>query len=292
MEELKACPLCGGSNFKKQFDCIDYTVSKETFSVQSCLSCGFVFTNPRPAPADLGKYYKSDTYISHSDTSKGIVNKLYKLVRGFTLMQKYRLVQPYLEPNTLLDIGCGTGAFLNQCTQLGAKAIGIEPDPDARMYGIETYKIDIRPEEALNEMPDGSFSVITMWHVLEHVVDLHGRVEEIYRLLKADGRAFIAVPNHLSYDAQFYGKDWAAYDVPRHLYHFDIQSVSLLFEGHGMVVDQVLPMKFDSYYVSLLSEEIKTGNRNFISGMFRGMVSQMKAKTNSWSSQIYVIRKK
>ncbi len=292
MDQLTNCPLCGGEKFITRFTCLDYTVSKEQFPVVECESCGFVFTNPRPALADLGNYYKSDTYISHSDTSAGLVNKLYKFVRRFTLKQKYSLTTPFLSPNTLLDIGCGTGAFLHYCKTHGTSVVGIEPDDQTRQYAIDTYHIDARPESELKHLPEHHFSVITMWHVLEHVPALHERVEEMKRLLTNDGRIFIAVPNHLSYDAHWYGKDWAAYDVPRHLHHFDIHSITKLFGEHAFEVEAVLPMKFDAYYVSMLSEEIRSGKRNFIKGMIRGLISNLKASKTTWSSQVYVIRPK
>jgi 2-polyprenyl-3-methyl-5-hydroxy-6-metoxy-1,4-benzoquinol methylase len=292
MEVIKNCPLCGKEHFTTLFECIDYTVSKEIFPVVKCNGCEFVFTNPRPKASDLGRYYKSDTYISHSDTSEGLVNKLYKIVRKRTLQQKLNLISPFLNRGKLLDIGCGTGAFLNYCKLSGVDVTGIEPDDDARNYGIKTYSIPVLPEDAIKALESNSYSVITMWHVLEHVVDLHDRVSELNRLLTENGRIYIAVPNHLSHDAVHYGKDWAAYDVPRHLHHFDIQSISNLFNQHGFDVEDVLPMKFDSFYVSMLSEEIKTGSRNFIKGMMRGFISNLKASKTTWSSQIYVIKKR
>jgi 2-polyprenyl-3-methyl-5-hydroxy-6-metoxy-1,4-benzoquinol methylase len=291
MDQLLNCPLCGGEKFTTRFTCLDYTVSKEKFPVVECEGCGFVFTNPRPALSTLGKYYKSDTYISHSDTSSGLVNKLYKLVRRFTLKQKYSLTTSFLSPNTLLDIGCGTGAFLNYCKVQGTSVVGIEPDDQTRQYANDTYQIDARPESELKVLTAHHFSVITMWHVLEHVSDLHDRIEDMKRLLTQEGRIFIAVPNHYSHDAQWYGKDWAAYDVPRHLHHFDIHSITKLFRAHAFEVEDVLPMKFDAYYVSMLSEEIRSGKRNFIKGMFRGLISNLKASKTTWSSQIYVIRR-
>lgn len=291
MEILESCPLCKGEDFKDRFACVDYTVSKETFQVVECDSCGFVFTNPRPFEKDLGNYYKSDTYISHSDTSKGLVNKLYKAIRKITLNQKHSLVSPFIQAGSLLDIGCGTGAFLNYCKQQGVSVNGIEPDSDARNFGINNYRIDVFPENKLHEFTNNSFSVITMWHVLEHVANLNERVSEINRLLTDKGRVFIAVPNHLSYDAQYYKDNWAAYDVPRHLNHFDHRSIKSLFEQHGLLLERILPMKFDSFYVSILSEEIKTGSRNFIRGIIRGFISNMKASKTTWSSQIYVLKK-
>jgi 2-polyprenyl-3-methyl-5-hydroxy-6-metoxy-1,4-benzoquinol methylase len=291
MEKIIACPLCKGEEFKNRFGCIDYTVSKETFQVVECNSCGFVLTNPRPFEKDLGNYYKSDTYISHSDTSKGLVNKLYKAIRKITLNQKYRLISPFIESNSLLDIGCGTGAFLNYCKQQGVSVNGIEPDTDARSFGIKNYGIDVYPEDKLHGFSNNSFSVITMWHVLEHVSNIHERISEINRLLTDKGRVFIAVPNHLSYDAQYYAENWAAYDVPRHLNHFDHKSIKSLFEQHGLQLERILPMKFDAFYVSILSEEIKTGSRNFVRGMYRGFISNLKAKETTWSSQIYVFKK-
>jgi len=291
MEDITACAVCGEGNFSHWMKCKDHTVSGEFFNIDKCNSCGFVFTNPRPLLEDLGNYYKAEAYISHTDSSKGIVNKLYKLVRKTTLRKKYNLVREFLLGKTLLDIGAGTGAFLNYCKEQGQTVFGVEPDPDARKVAKDTYGIIEVPEEAMNSWGEGYFSVITMWHVLEHVPKLNDRIQDIKRLLSDEGRLFIAVPNHLSRDAVHYGSVWAAYDVPRHLSHFTPETIERLFGNNGFVLEKMLPMKFDAFYVSMLSEKYKTGSSGVIIGAIQGFLSNLTANKGRWSSQIYVFKK-
>ena len=293
MKQIDTCPVCNKSEFLPFLNCIDYTVSRETFSIVYCKNCGFKFTNPRPADADLGKYYKSENYISHSNTKKGIVNYLYQTVRKYTLGKKLDLINSLNQKGKLLDIGCGTGEFLNACKMDGWETTGVEPDQDARALGIKNYGINVLQEEALKTLPEAGFDIISMWHVLEHVPNLNERVGELKKLLKPSGSIIIAVPNCSSKDALDYKEFWGAYDVPRHLWHFTPKDIKALFSSQGMKVEQILPMKFDSFYVSLLSEKYKTGSANLLRGFLSGLSSNMAAsKTgNTWSSQIYIIKK-
>jgi SAM-dependent methyltransferase len=291
MEELSNCPVCGHAHFAHFLTAKDYTVSHEQFQIVECKQCGFLFTNPRPLQENLGKYYKSSAYVSHSDTSEGLINKVYKQVRKITLNQKYNLVKPYLENNNLLDIGSGAGAFLKYVNGKGVNTFGIEPDNETREASIHKYGVDVREESALFNFEKDFFSVITMWHVLEHVPNLEERILDIKRILWPTGRLFIAVPNHTSFDAKYYKEHWAAFDVPRHLYHFSPVTIRKLFNKHNMVLEQIIPMKFDSFYVSMLSEQYKNGKPNLLNGILSGLKSNFKAENDSYSSQIYVFKR-
>jgi 2-polyprenyl-3-methyl-5-hydroxy-6-metoxy-1,4-benzoquinol methylase len=286
------CLVCGNQHFSNVFTAIDYTVSKEEFQIVACNSCGFTFTNPRPENDKLGPYYHSDAYISHSDTSKGLINKLYKAVRKITLRSKFRLIKKYISNGVMLDIGAGTGAFLSYCTEKGIKSIGVEPDSDARTQAKKLYNLGLKPESILSELANSSCDVITMWHVMEHVPLLHERVAELARLLSDEGIIAIAVPNHKSYDAQYYKQYWGAYDVPRHLYHFDKQSITSVFDKHNLQLVDIQGMPFDSFYVSLLSEKYMTGKTNWIRAFRTGLLSYFKSGRDNWSSQIYLFAHK
>jgi 2-polyprenyl-3-methyl-5-hydroxy-6-metoxy-1,4-benzoquinol methylase len=286
------CPICDSDKKSLFLICKDHTVSKKDFELQECGACGFVFTSPRPQNSDLGKFYESDEYISHSNTKKGIVSRLYQSVRNRTLRQKLELINSRQKKGALLDIGCGTGEFANVMKLDGWNVRGIEPGDGAREMAKKNYGLDVQPEEAIKNIPANSMDVITMWHVLEHVPDLQGRVQELKSILRQDGLLLIAVPNRNSHDAAYYGKHWAAYDVPRHLWHFRPQDIRALFRPHGFEVKEVLPMKYDSYYVSMLSEKYSTGAVRYFSAFRRGWISNGKAGKEAWSSQIYVIRKK
>jgi 2-polyprenyl-3-methyl-5-hydroxy-6-metoxy-1,4-benzoquinol methylase len=298
MHNFKNCQICNNEKHQPFLECIDYTVSKETFKLVSCNNCGFIFTNPIPDINDLGRYYKSNEYISHSNTSKGLVNSIYQFVRKYTLVKKLQLINNATKKSAaknLLDVGCGTGEFLNTCKNAGWQVQGIEPDDDARNLAVNNYQLTINQESHLDAIAAESFSCITMWHVLEHVPDLNARIQQLKKILTNDGKIIVAVPNCSSYDAQYYKQFWGAYDVPRHLHHFKPNDIELLFGNNGMKVERVLPMVFDSFYVSLLSEKYKHNSTNLLAGFYRGLVSNMKAASknnNTYSSQIYIISKK
>ncbi len=292
MKELKQinnCPICNHNEFSHFLDCKDYTVSQKTFTIVECNNCSFHFTNPIPKPEDIGGYYKSESYVSHSSTNKGLINKIYQIVRKRTLKQKVNLLKSLSKGKNHLDIGAGTGHFINATTQAGFNALGLEPDEDARKLAIDLHKANIKPLDHLFELENNSMDVITMWHVLEHVYNLKDDLKKITSVLKDDGVMVVAVPNMSSYDAKKYKQFWAAYDLPIHLYHFQPNDIKNLFEQYNMTVDTILPMKYDSFYVSMLSEKYKGGN--IFSAFFTGLKSNLKAKGNSYSSQIYILRK-
>ncbi len=274
--------------------CKDYTVSQESFTLVKCVDCSFVYTNPRPKEEYLGKYYESENYISHSNTGKGLVNKLYKLVRTFTLRKKWRLVEAYINSGTLLDYGSGTGMFLSKANCSTWNVYGIEPDLYAREFSIKQNKQNVFSDidDLEKQNPGCYFECITLWHVLEHVPDLRETTERLISKIKKGGALIIAVPNHDSWDANFYKEHWAAYDVPRHLYHFTEKNILELITPLGLVHQASLPMKYDSFYVSLLSEKYKYGTTNYIRAFINGLKSNMSArKASNYSSVIYVFKK-
>ncbi|HET6225302.1 MAG TPA: class I SAM-dependent methyltransferase [Bacteroidia bacterium] len=293
MLQLNECPICNSNQFEPFLECKDYTVSRETFQIVSCLTCQFKFTNPIPDLDKLGSYYKSEEYVSHSNSNKGFINSVYQFVRKYTLLKKLKLISKFNKTGNILDIGCGTGEFLNICKQAKWNVMGIEPDEGARKMASDNFSLHVKPEAELKNLPDQSFDIITMWHVLEHVPKLKDRVQELKRLLKPKGVIIIAVPNCSSLDAKKYKQYWAAYDVPRHLYHFTPGDLNALTKQFDLTVFNTLPMVFDSFYVSMLSEKYKKGKLNLICSMWNGFQSNLNAaKTGkNYSSQIYLIRK-
>ncbi len=288
-----ACPCCSAENITKTLSAKDYTVSQEIFDVWHCNNCTVRFTQNVPEKNEIEKYYKSENYISHSDTKKGFVNSIYHYIRKRTLISKKNLVQKNtkLSNGKLLDIGAGTGAFLHKMHQSGWEILGLEPDETARENAKSLYGLNLQNSEDLFNMPAQTFDAITMWHVLEHVHDLHEYMVQLKRLLKPKGCLFIAVPNYTCYDANVYNNYWAAYDVPRHLYHFSPASITQLLLKHGLQLKKIKPMWYDSFYVSMLSEKYKTGKNNFISALINGYISNWKAMfdNDKCSSVIYII---
>jgi 2-polyprenyl-3-methyl-5-hydroxy-6-metoxy-1,4-benzoquinol methylase len=295
MEIVSICPICSKDIFKTAMSCRDHTVSHEIFQILQCETCGFRFTSPRPDEKEISRYYQSEDYISHSDTSHGFINKLYQLVRNYTIKQKVRLVNDAISSTntatkTLLDIGCGTGEFLNSSKEDGWTITGIEPSAVARKNAEQKYGILPLPQERFSELNKKEFHAITLWHVIEHIHQLEITIDHIKKILLNEGKLIIAVPNANSWDAKKYGEFWAAWDVPRHLYHFTEKDMTMLLKKFGFKLERVVPMKFDSFYVSLLSEKYKTDHMNIIEGFKNGLVSNIYASQNGYSSQVYIFQ--
>tara|TARA_R110000868_G_scaffold380930_1_gene647251 strand:- start:279 stop:1127 length:849 start_codon:yes stop_codon:yes gene_type:complete len=277
------------SNKKYFLTVKDHSVSKEIFELYYDETLDMLVTHPQPSLAILGKYYESDDYISHTDGKRSLFEKAYHFVKNIALKNKLDLINS-LQPakGRILDIGAGTGDFLSIAKQNGWETIGVEPSEKAKSIAL---KKEVSFIEDTATLENQSFDVITMWHVLEHVPDLDFQIKELKRLLKPNGSLIIAVPNFKSFDAKHYGAFWAAYDVPIHFWHFSKKAIKLLFEKENIQLEKVLPMKFDSFYVSLLSEKYKSGKMNFIKASFVGLWSNWKAKASfEYSSHIYVLK--
>lgn len=271
----------------------DYSVSNEEFDLISNPKYGYLETTPQPSLNKLDDYYKSEDYISHTDSKRNLFEKAYHLVRMFSLNRKLKLINSFsLKDKNLLDVGCGTGDFLRLAKEKGWAGFGIEPNAQARHIGNQKTQDSIFDLDKLLDFDAASFDVITLWHVLEHLPNLEEQISLLKKLLKPNGTLIIAVPNYNSFDARYYNKYWAAYDVPRHLWHFNNESISKLFNGVSMEVIKTKPMYFDAFYVSLLSEKYKTGKMNYFKGFWIGLLSNLKSLgTNEASSLIYIVKK-
>ena len=292
----KYCPLCKSKTIEKQFSCTDHFATGETFDIFKCKDCGFTFTQNIPDEKEIAPYYSSPTYISHSNTSKGVVNKLYHIVRGRMLRRKVALVKKLtlLQNGRIVDYGAGTGYFARAMQKKGWNVTAIEKSAHARKFAKEEFGLEMLPEEALKEIESNSVDVVTLWHVMEHIQQIDAFWEELKRVLESTGIAVIAVPNCTSYDAEFYSEHWAAYDVPRHLWHFSPSTIMRLGEKHGFILERQYPMIFDGFYISLLSEKYKGRRLKTLRGFWNGFLGLCATldKCNASSSIIYVFRKK
>ena len=290
-----ACPVCESAAINPLFTARDYTVSGENFVIWQCAGCSLRFTQDVPDEGSISPYYKSPAYISHTNTNEGMISRLYQKVRTVTLEEKASLVirKTGKKRGKILDMGCGTGAFLHTMERKGWVLDGVEPDEDARDLGRKLYNLNINDASVLPYLLPDTYDAITLWHVLEHVHRLHESIEQFKSLLTPRGRMFIAVPNYESFDAVVYGPQWAAYDVPRHLYHFSPKAMKELMQRHGLVIRGKKPMWYDSFYVSLLSSKYRMGKTSWFSAGWNGVRSNAKAllNTNRASSIIYIIGK-
>jgi SAM-dependent methyltransferase len=294
MENITSCLVCGHTDFTSVFSCKDFVASGENFILQRCSNCSFLFTNPRPATQEIGPYYESDKYVSHAGDKKNlsIIYKIYDIVRDYSIKQKIKLIKRFHSSGNLMDLGCGLGYFLNGVKQDGTfDPIGVDISDDAVKYVKNRFDLDVKNESELDSFPEKHFDVITQWHVLEHVHLLNERIQQLKRLLKPGGTLFIAVPNSDSWDAKFYGPYWDGYDVPRHLYHFNQQSFSLLMKKHGFVVNETKPMLFDAPYISMRSEVHQKHSLPFLRGGIIGSISTLKALRNkNYSSLLFIVK--
>jgi len=293
--KYEACPLCASKNIQASLATMDYSISKEAFDIFDCADCSFRFTQLIPSPETIGPYYNSEVYISHSDTKEGFVNSVYHRARDLMLNRKRKLVQSLTQGKRLLDVGSGTGYFLDHMKRNGYQVKGIEIDADARRATKEKFGIEVgEPASLLEGKIKEKVEIVTMWHVLEHLHDLHGYMGSIRHQLTDDGFLLIAVPNHASYDAQYYKKLWAAYDVPRHLWHFTPKTIAQLAAINGFEVVSQKRLPLDPFYNSLLSEQYKGNKLALFSGGVVGGISLLKSYLNpkKSTSPIYILKKK
>jgi len=265
----------------------DYSVSQEYFELHLDSKYGLLKTFP--IPADLDKYYQSEDYISHTDTKRSLFEKIYYFVKQYTLYRKEKLIRFYSKQNgTLLDIGTGTGDFLNYASKKKWKTTGFEPNNKAKELARQKGVFLV---ESTTELTENAFDVITLWHVLEHIPDLEKQLLELKRLCKPNGHIIVALPNYKSYDAKYYKEFWAGFDVPRHVWHFSKMAIEKLFSEKHIVLEKIYPMCFDSFYVSLLSEKYKTGKMNFLKALVIGTLSNLNGMlSKEFSSHIYVFK--
>ena len=288
-KKVEVCPICSSEQSSLHINTRDYFYSKDAFSISKCQECGFLYTNP--IPLNAGKYYETDEYLSHNTSSGGLISKVYSLLRKINIARKYKLVSQNSSGKTILDVGCGTGELLRYFKEKGWTTTGIEPNEKARNLAIKNSGGSVYEESYIDKLTPHSFDIITLWHVLEHVEDLNKRMMELKGLLKSGGAIIFALPNISSPDAVKYGQFWAGLDVPRHLYHFNESSFKKLVNKHGLKLTSAIPMKLDSYYVSMLSEKYMGNTLNIPAAFLNGAISNIKArKNNNYSSMIFVVR--
>ena len=290
--ETVYCPYCNSVKTNLVLKSKDFFLSQESFQIHKCADCKISFTYPIPSDKNITNYYQSDSYVSHGQ-SKSILDWVYVLARKYTLRWKLKIIQSLKTNRNLLDVGCGTGDFLTICKIHGLLVDGIEPSAKARAQA--ELQIENKIYEDHDQLEGKLYDVITMWHVLEHVTYLKVILQKLKEKIASNGYILIAVPNHLSYDAKYYKEYWAAYDLPRHLWHFDIESMTRVLNDAGLQIQEIIPMKLDAYYISLISNSYKESNvfYRFINSLLIGLKSNFKARrNNNYSSILFIVKKK
>lgn len=286
------CPLCDGTDLKEYLRTKDYFLSGEEFTLIKCNQCQLIFTTPFPAENELAGYYKSEQYYSHKTDQKSFTKTIYHFARRINIKSKYRLVNKLIHPGKVLEFGSGSGELLYYFKKKGWNVTGIEPDKTSREFAKHEYDLNIVSENTPETIVNNSFDLVMLWHVLEHVYNLNEKVLEINKLLKNNGLLVLAVPNIESFDARKYGAQWAAIDVPRHLYHFTKHSLTFLLNKHGFSIREILPMKLDAFYVSLLSERYRHSKLSWFSASLNGLRSNLRGSIDkNYSSMIFVAEK-
>ncbi len=295
METVNICVVCGSNKNEKLFDCVDKVSSFEKFGIYRCKECSFQYTDNRPTLIEAGKYYLSDKYVSHTDDKKSVVISLYRAVRNINLKWKLNLINALNnnKKGSILDYGCGLGSFLSFCKENGWETTGMDISEEARKEVKKRYDINVFENSELFNKNNLKYDIISLWHVLEHVYNIDDTIQGLKEKINENGHILIALPNNNSYDAKKYKEHWDAYDVPRHIWHFNKKSVEKIFLKHGLELVNTKPMVYDSYYVSIRSEMHKGNKLYFLFGMFWGFISHLKAiYSNEYSSQLYIFRKK
>lgn len=294
MVQYNSCPLCSGIELNHYLTCTDHLVSRKEFELKRCQSCGFIFTSAPPGEKEIGSYYESDDYISHSDSGRTLIDKVYQAVRKIMLTLKRKMVIRNVQKpvGKILDFGCGTGHFLNEMKRSGWETTGVEVNKKARDHAVSRFGIEVLPPDSIGTLPSGQYDCITLWHVLEHFHQPFEYFTEIRRLMKPAGAVMVALPNSDSFDALHYGKNWAAFDVPRHLWHFNPETFSLFAEKAGFRVTSIKILPFDVFYISILSEKQKGSTFPSIFGMAMGkmyfLLSLISRKRGS--SVVYTLK--
>ena len=288
---MNSCPICT-TEMKFKFVTKDYLVTGESFDIVECEACSIRTTTPFPDKKIIGNYYSSDDYISHDDKVSGIFDSIYGLVRTYQLNKKKKLIGKYFNKSNgkILDIGCGAGDFLQYMKENHWNINGVDTSNKARKIANKKLNIKVMdPKDWINKKE--KYDVITCWHSLEHVHEPWVYLDKIKKSLTLDGFLIVALPNYQSTDAKIYKEFWAAFDTPRHLYHFTIKSMNKTIKPHGLNIESIYRMNFDPFYVSILSA--KHMGKSFMSGLINGFKSWTLSifSKNKCSSLIFIIKK-
>jgi len=294
---LEKCPICGHSEFEKVYDLDDYKITQETFSLEKCPECTLIFTVDPPLGENIGRYYESDDYLEHSNRKNDLFSKMYSWGRDLMFGYKYGIIKKLGPKGKILDIGAGSGYYLNFMSKKGYEVQGIEMSERARNHAKSEHGLHIHPDEMFHNRDfKQKFDMISLWHVMEHLYDLNKVMKRFDELLNPNGSLVIALPNYNALEVQTYKKYWNGWDVPRHLWHFSPQSIRKLVGNHGFEITSMHTMPLDPLFNTLLTNKYRKGNPLVnvlrmgtvgVASLIQGFFNVEKA-----SSIIYIIKRK
>ncbi len=265
----------------------DYFLSQEEFEVVPSSYKGILETRPKLSDSELAKYYASDNYISHQTESKSLMDAVYQKAKNFMINRKKKLIYSYHKEGVILDIGTGTGDFLKVFPNEKWIKNAIEPNVDLHEK-LKKERVGII--SSISHLEESTYDIITLWHSLEHIPNLEESILRMKASLKPNGIIIIAVPNHKCYDAKYYKQFWAAWDVPRHVWHFSKFGITTLFESYQLKLIKIRPLWLDAFYISMVSEKYRKSN-NMLRAILIGSISNAFGMLkNEFSSFTYVFK--
>jgi SAM-dependent methyltransferase len=234
--ELISCKLCGSNEYRTKLVGRDLSLHLEgTFDIVECVECGLVYLNPRPTRQEVEALYPFESYDQYIPALAEVGSWFRRLDWGYGLSKRARKVARWKKAGRLLDVGCATGSFLESMQRHGDwQVCGVELNPHAVQYVREHLGIPVH-QGMLEEvgLPDDSFDVVTMWHVLEHVFDPVSTLHEVARILKPGGIFLYHVPQLDSFDARLFGGYWIGYEIPRHTFIWSQKTLKKLMALTG-----------------------------------------------------------
>ena len=272
----------------------DFLTTNEKFKIIEDKETRVLKTTPTPKEEDLPSYYSSEAYASHQERANTPVLWAYMRVRKIAMKSKIKLISTFsTKTGALLDFGCGLGGFLSATHAKGWTSYGIEPHQKAKTKAKKISGREVYSTIGEAQKTNKKYDVITLWHSLEHVVGLGKTIRFLYNSTKKEGKVVVAVPNHQSFDAKHYKNFWAAYDTPRHIWHFDQKSITNVFKKQGFFLERKRLMMWDAFYISILSEKNKRSRAIYFKAAVIGVISNFLSLFTGESSSItYVFSKR
>ncbi len=237
--ETIPCLVCGSSDFIPRFRLRDWAYGLPgEFQLVTCRACGHVYQTPRPTQPAIGLFYPDSYQPYHRTVRESLL--WIRIWRHVQFRERCLQVARLCSGGRLLDVGCSTGLFLKEMRHYGDWTLaGVEANTLAAQYAHDVFGLDIFCGQ-IEHAPwqRGSFDVITLWDVLEHLPNPQTALRRIRNLLTDEGWLIVSVPNADSIDARLFGRYWIGLDAPRHLSVFSLNGLKRLFTETGFELEK------------------------------------------------------